>query len=87
MTHCTPLERAGFAFTSRRVGPGTDGRVSEHKRDFPPTGRFLEITEIERQNSSGSRLGSRSYGVADGKPFLRGHGWEAVPTSLFLKVA
>ena len=23
---------------SRRVGPGTDGRVSEHKRDFPPTG-------------------------------------------------
>ena len=25
----------------RRVGPGTDGRVSEHKRDFPPTG--LEV--------------------------------------------
>ena len=23
---------------SGRVGPGTDGRVSEHKRDFPPTG-------------------------------------------------
>ena len=23
---------------SRGVGPGTDGRVSEHKREFPPTG-------------------------------------------------
>ena len=48
---------------------------------YPRGRRFLEITEVERQNSSGARMGSCSYGRrgweavltggADGKPLLQ----------------